>query len=286
MRSLRIVLFAGEVFPLPQFALLRKSWARPRYFNLYGPTETNVCTYYEVPGDDSWTTNEHVSDRAHLPAESRQGGRRSGRDRARRARRGNCSSLGPNVMQGYWNLPDQNARAFVVTTRSAGAGIARATSFARDPTGEYVYLSRRDRMVKRRGYRIELGEIETGLMRHPDIREAAVVAVPDTESGVRIAAFVSCRSARAPRHHRAEVDCVEVSAAVHDSRRVLGARRAAEDIDRQDRLSVTEDKNVTDARSTTSCPQFPVGWGRGAASVPFQFRSVTPRSRSWAAKVR
>ena len=53
--SLRIVLFAGEVFPLPQFALLRKSWTHPRYFNLYGPTETNVCTYYEVPGDDSWT---------------------------------------------------------------------------------------------------------------------------------------------------------------------------------------------------------------------------------------
>jgi acyl-coenzyme A synthetase/AMP-(fatty) acid ligase len=47
-------------------------------------------------------------------------------------------------------------------------------------------------MVKRRGYRIELGEIETGLMRHPDIREAAVVAVPDSDSGVRIAAFVSC----------------------------------------------------------------------------------------------
>ena len=25
-----------------------KNWPHPRYFNLYGPTETNVCTYYEV----------------------------------------------------------------------------------------------------------------------------------------------------------------------------------------------------------------------------------------------
>ena len=74
--------------------------------------------------------------------------------------------------------------------------------------GQYRYLSRRDRMVKRRGYRVELGEIETGLLQHPDIREAAVVAVPDTESGVRIAAFVSApaetawassRSRRLPR---------------------------------------------------------------------------------------
>ena len=51
-------------------------------------------------------------------------------------------------------------------------------------------------MVKRRGYRVELGEIEVGLLKHPDVREAAVVAVPDSESGVRIAAFVSCPADR------------------------------------------------------------------------------------------
>ena len=48
-------------------------------------------------------------------------------------------------------------------------------------------------MVKRRGYRVELGEIESGLVRHPDIREAAVVAVPDAEAGVKVVAFVSAR---------------------------------------------------------------------------------------------
>jgi acyl-CoA synthetase (AMP-forming)/AMP-acid ligase II len=45
-------------------------------------------------------------------------------------------------------------------------------------------------MVKRRGYRVELGEIESALYRHPDVVEAAVVAVPD-EDGVRIVAHVS-----------------------------------------------------------------------------------------------
>ena len=47
-------------------------------------------------------------------------------------------------------------------------------------------------MVKRRGYRIELGEIERALYRNPAVREAAVVAVPDPESGVRIVAFLAC----------------------------------------------------------------------------------------------
>jgi acyl-coenzyme A synthetase/AMP-(fatty) acid ligase len=53
-------------------------------------------------------------------------------------------------------------------------------------------------MVKRRGYRIELGEIEKGLYQHPQVREAAVVAVPDGEAGVRIAAFVTPRPGERP----------------------------------------------------------------------------------------
>ena len=51
------------------------------------------------------------------------------------------------------------------------------------PDGNYTYLGRRDRMVKRRGYRVELGEIEAALYRHPAIKEAAVVAMPDEERG-------------------------------------------------------------------------------------------------------
>jgi acyl-coenzyme A synthetase/AMP-(fatty) acid ligase len=64
--------------------------------------------------------------------------------------------------------------------------------------GNYTYRGRRDRMVKRRGYRVELGEIEAGLYRHAQIKEAAVVASPDEEAGVRIKAFLSCRGAKRP----------------------------------------------------------------------------------------
>ena len=39
-------------------------------------------------------------------------------------------------------------------------------------------------MVKRRGYRVELGEIEAGLYRHPEVKEAAVVAIADEDDGV------------------------------------------------------------------------------------------------------
>ena len=47
-------------------------------------------------------------------------------------------------------------------------------------------------MIKKRGYRIELGEIEIALYRHPAIKEAAVLAFPETD-GVPIKAFTSTR---------------------------------------------------------------------------------------------
>jgi acyl-coenzyme A synthetase/AMP-(fatty) acid ligase len=66
------------------------------------------------------------------------------------------------------------------------------------PDGNYTFLGRRDRMVKRRGYRVELGDIEAGLYRHPMIKEAAVIALPDEEAGVKIKAFLSCREDKHP----------------------------------------------------------------------------------------
>ncbi len=50
--ALRMVFFAGEVFPIPQFRALRALLPAPRFFNLYGPTETNVCTWYEVEANE------------------------------------------------------------------------------------------------------------------------------------------------------------------------------------------------------------------------------------------
>jgi acyl-coenzyme A synthetase/AMP-(fatty) acid ligase len=50
--------------------------------------------------------------------------------------------------------------------------------------------------VKRRGHRIELDEVEHGLASHPDIREAAVVAVTSPDGGVQITAFVVFEAGR------------------------------------------------------------------------------------------
>jgi amino acid adenylation domain-containing protein len=204
--SLRIVFFAGEVFPVKYLRLIKAQWPHPRYVNMYGPTETNVCTWFEIP--------------AHVPEERKDpypigkvcdnlAGKvvdENGRDLPPDAE-GELVISGPNVMQGYWNLPEQSARAFL--TDSAGARWYRTGDIVQlDEARDYVFVGRRDRMVKRRGHRVELGEIEAGLYRHDGIREAAVVARPE-EGGVRIRAFVAMKNG----HQGSIIDLKRFSAA-------------------------------------------------------------------------
>ena len=194
--ALRTVLFAGEVFPIPQFRALRQYWRHPRYVNLYGPTETNVCTFYELPPTTPAERIEpypigiscsHVrcrvvgADGHAVPAGSE----------------GELVVSGDGVMQGYWNLPEQNARAFLEDP--AGTRWYRTGDIViEDGPGCYVYRGRRDRMVKRHGYRVELGEIEAGLATHPAVKEVAVVALPDQSAGVRIKAYLSLKGEQRP----------------------------------------------------------------------------------------
>jgi amino acid adenylation domain-containing protein len=197
--ALRQVHFAGEVFAVKHLRALTQRWPRPRYFNLYGPTETNVCTWYEVkppvpPERTQPYPIGHVC--SHLRARVCD---ELGVD-VPPGEEGELCIAGRGVMQGYWALPEQTARGF--HTDADGTRWYRTgdvvTEGADGRAGCYVYRGRRDRMVKRRGYRIELGEIEAGLYRHPAIKEAAVVALPDEESGVRIVAFLSWHGDKRP----------------------------------------------------------------------------------------
>jgi len=101
--SLRSVLFAGEPFPIVPLRRLRATFPAVRMLNLYGPTETNVCTYHEVvdvPGDEVTA----------LPIGRACSGDRvwAVRDDGADAGIGDTGELlvdGPTVMLGYWGRP-------------------------------------------------------------------------------------------------------------------------------------------------------------------------------------
>jgi len=190
--TLRMILFAGEVFPIKYLRLLKSRLPHPRYFNLYGPTETNVCTWYEVPGEIPISQAEPMPiGQACSHCQSvviDEGGSPVGP-----GVEGELCIAGPSVLQGYWNLPEQTARTFLPTREERWYRTGDIVVEQR--SGGFRFLGRRDRMVKKRGMRIELGEIEATLYRQPAIKEAAVVSLADEEGGVRIKAFVSTRDA-------------------------------------------------------------------------------------------
>jgi amino acid adenylation domain-containing protein len=185
--ALRTILFAGEVFPIKHFQLLKSLIPHPAYFNLYGPTETNVCTFYRVPDDvDPARTEPYPIGKtcSHLRSKVIMDGRE-----VADGEEGELCIAGAGVMKGYWNQPQQTNDAFLIDGTGEPWYRTGDIVFA-DSNGEFIFRGRRDRMVKRRGYRVELGEIEACLYRHSDVKEAAVVALSDVE-GVTIHAFVA-----------------------------------------------------------------------------------------------
>lgn len=189
--ALRTVLFAGEVFPVKHLRALTKLWTHPRYFNLYGPTETNVCTFHEVvlPVPDDRTVPYPIGAVcSHLRGKVVD----EGGVAVAPGSEGELCIEGRGVMQGYWSLQEQTANAFFVTPDGA-RWYRTGDIVVEEAHGVYIYRGRRDRMVKRRGYRVELGEIEAGLYKHEQVKEAAVIGKPDDESGVRITAFLACK---------------------------------------------------------------------------------------------
>jgi amino acid adenylation domain-containing protein len=176
---LHTIVFAGEPFPIKQLQRLRQTWPDKRLINMYGPTETNVCTFFEVKdidpeatsipigvgcsGDSVWA----VKDDSTIAGVGEEG---------------ELMVSGPTVMLGYWGLPPHGDKPYPT------GDIVRLQA-----DGNYFYIARRDFMVKVRGHRIELGDVEATLLKHDKIREAAVI-VSGTGLAAKLVAFLVAES--------------------------------------------------------------------------------------------
>ena len=186
----RVVLFAGEVFPVAPLKRLRSLWTSSAIWNLYGPTETNVCTAYRVPDTLDAGRVEPLPIGSVCPPLTARVVDENGRNVAPGAL-GELVIAGPGVMRGYFGQPEMTARAFFLDDPDT-PWYRTGDLVVDEGTGCFRFHGRRDRMVKKRGYRIELGEIESALHRHDGVDHAAVVARSD-DSGVAISAFVAMK---------------------------------------------------------------------------------------------
>lgn len=182
--ALRAVLFAGEVYPLDELRGLQDALPGVSLANLYGPTETNVCTYWPVPALERWRS-------ATIPigfdCEGCEGVVVD--DDLRPVPDGTAGELlvrGGTLMAGYWNDPERTAAALVpdFLYPHLGDRLYRTGDVVRRETdGTYAFIGRRDSLVKVRGYRVELGEVEAAIHHTGSVREAVVIATEREVAG-------------------------------------------------------------------------------------------------------
>jgi len=197
LSALRTVLFAGEVFPIKYLRQLAEMIPHSQYYNLYGPTETNVITYHHVQPTDIAPGVTQPLPIGVACANSDVFALQEDGSRATVGMQGELVAQGSTLMRGYWGLPERTVQSLIEHTLMPELGTEliyrtgdRVEVGASGAGDLFYFLGRLDNMIKSRGYRIELGDIETALYNHPDIAEVAVLAVPDEEISHRLAAMI------------------------------------------------------------------------------------------------
>jgi fatty-acyl-CoA synthase len=97
---------------------------------------------------------------------------------------------GPHMCAGYWNRPEE-------TAQSIRDGWFHTGDLAmRSEEGFYFIVDRKKDMIITGGENVYPAEVEAVLYAHPDVREAAVIGLPDAVWGEEVCAVVSLKADR------------------------------------------------------------------------------------------
>ncbi len=93
---------------------------------------------------------------------------------------------GPQVMQGYWQRPEETAKVITADGWLKTGDIALL-----DAEGFVKIVDRKKDMILVSGFNVFPNEIEDVLMQHPSVRECVAVGIPDARKGEAVKVFVS-----------------------------------------------------------------------------------------------
>ncbi|WP_010137912.1 (2,3-dihydroxybenzoyl)adenylate synthase [Oceanicola sp. S124] len=107
---------------------------------------------------------------------------------------GNLLTRGPYTIRAYHDAPEANARSFTEDGFYRTGDVVR-----RLPSGHLEVQGRATDHINRAGEKISAEEVEDHLLAHPEVLDAVVVSIPDSQLGERICAFVLPGEGQAPR---------------------------------------------------------------------------------------
>jgi acyl-CoA synthetase (AMP-forming)/AMP-acid ligase II len=124
--------------------------------------------------------------------------------------RGELWIRGPQVMKGYLNNPQATA-----DTVDGDGWLHTGDVAIVDENGCYTVVDRVKELIKYKGYQVAPAELEAVLLGHPEIVDAAVIGVPDTESGEELPKAFVVRAPGAELSEQAVMDFMAAKVAPH-----------------------------------------------------------------------
>ena len=100
---------------------------------------------------------------------------------------GEFAAKGPMIFKGYWNKPEETEEAF-----QDGYFLTGDVAIM-DEDGWFYIVDRKKDMINVSGYKVWPREVEDALYTHPQVKEAAVVGIPDEYRGETVKAFVALK---------------------------------------------------------------------------------------------
>jgi long-chain acyl-CoA synthetase len=99
---------------------------------------------------------------------------------------------GPNIMQGYWKRPDSTQESMLEIDGEMWLRTGDLVSM--DEEGYFHFFDRKRDLIKYKGYSVFARHVEEVLYKHPQIKAAGVVGVPDPKVGNLIKAYIVLES--------------------------------------------------------------------------------------------
>lgn len=175
-KSLRVLIYAGEAMPYKYVNKLNSLYPDLRVYNFYGPTETNVITYYEIDKNCKYTDEIPIGypcPYAQVSIVKENG------ENAQIGEIGELCVITKSQMKGYRHKP------------SLGDIYCTGDIVLRLDDNCFSFIGRKDNMVKVNGFRVELEEIESALENYTDIDSAIVRVQVEQDMDVLIAYYSS-----------------------------------------------------------------------------------------------